>query len=111
MKAKRRIITGIASGCAVALGKPAEGALADYELLELIFFARLPRRDVKPLAKSLIARFGSFAEVIAADFGRLAEIDGMSAGVIWSSRSSRPPRNASPRARSRSGFRWARGAR
>ena len=39
------------------------GALADYELLELILFRAIPRRDVKPLAKSLIARFGSFAEV------------------------------------------------
>ena len=52
------------------------GALADYELLELILFRAIPRRDVKPLAKSLIVRFGSFAEVIAADSGRLAEIDG-----------------------------------
>jgi len=37
-------------------------ALGDYELLELILFRAMPRRDVKPLAKSLIARFGSFAE-------------------------------------------------
>ena len=43
------------------------GALADYELLELILFRAIPRRDVKPLAKNLIARFGSFGEVIAAD--------------------------------------------
>jgi DNA repair protein RadC len=58
------------------------GALADYELLELILFRAIPRRDVKPLAKSLIARFGSFAEVIAAEPGRLAELEGMSAGAI-----------------------------
>ena len=58
------------------------GALADYELLELILFRAIPRRDVKPLAKSLIARFGSFGEVIAADPGRLAEIEGMGAGAI-----------------------------
>ena len=37
-------------------------ALADYELIELILFRAIPRRDVKPLAKALIARFGSFAE-------------------------------------------------
>src|SRR5712675_3503808 len=55
-------------------------AVADYELLELVLFRALPRRDVKPLAKSLIARFGSFGEAIAADPGRLAEIEGMSAG-------------------------------
>ena len=41
-------------------------ALSDYELLELLLFRALPRRDVKPLAKSLIEKFGSFAEVIAA---------------------------------------------
>jgi len=57
-------------------------ALADYELIELVLFRAIPRRDVKPLAKSLIARLGSFAEVIAADPERLAEIEGMSAGVI-----------------------------
>ena len=45
-------------------------ALADYELLELILFA-IPRVDVKPLAKELIAKFGSFAEAIAAEPQRL----------------------------------------
>ena len=64
------------------LREAGQGALADYELLELILFRAIPRRDVKPLAKSLIARFGSFGEVIAADPGRLAEIEGMSAGAI-----------------------------
>ena len=57
-------------------------AVADYELLELVLFRAIPRRDVKPLAKALIARFGSFAETIAASPVRLAEIDGVSAGVI-----------------------------
>jgi DNA repair protein RadC len=37
-------------------------ALGEYELLELILFRAMPRRDVKPLAKALITRFGSFAE-------------------------------------------------
>ncbi len=32
-------------------------ALSDYELLEMVLFRALPRRDVKPLAKSLIGRF------------------------------------------------------
>ena len=58
------------------------GALADYELLELILFRAIPRRDVKPLAKALLARFGSFAEAIAAEAGRLDEVEGMSAGAI-----------------------------
>ena len=57
-------------------------AIADYELLELVLFRAIPRRDVKPLAKALIARFGSFAEAIAARPERLAEIDGMSAASI-----------------------------
>ena len=57
-------------------------AVADYELVELVLFRAIPRRDVKPLAKALIARFGSFAEAIAAEPARLAEIDGMSQGAI-----------------------------
>jgi DNA repair protein RadC len=53
-------------------------ALADYELVELLLFRAIPRRDVKPLAKAVIARFGSFAEAISAPPERLAEIEGMS---------------------------------
>ncbi len=56
-------------------------ALADYELLELTLFAAIPRRDVKPLAKELIARFGSYGEVIAAPKARLMEVDGVSEAV------------------------------
>jgi DNA repair protein RadC len=57
-------------------------ALADYELLELVLFRALFRRDVKPLAKALIAQFGSFAEVISAPRQRLAEIDGLGDAAI-----------------------------
>jgi DNA repair protein RadC len=57
-------------------------AIADYELLELVLFRAIPRRDVKPLAKALIQRFGSFAEAIAARPERLAEVEGMSAASI-----------------------------
>jgi DNA repair protein RadC len=57
-------------------------ALPDYELLELLLFRALPRRDVKPLAKDLIARFGSFAEVLAAPEARLAEVKGVGETVI-----------------------------
>ena len=56
-------------------------ALADYELLELTLFRSIPRRDVKPLAKALIHRFGSFAEVVSAEPARLMEVEGVSAGV------------------------------
>jgi DNA repair protein RadC len=57
-------------------------ALADYELLELILFRALPRRDVKPLAKKLLAKFGSFPETIAASPSLLAEVDGMGEAAI-----------------------------
>lgn len=53
-------------------------ALADYELLELYLFNSIPRRDVKPIAKDLITRFGSFAETIAAPIDRLVEVKGIS---------------------------------
>ena len=56
--------------------------MPDYELLELALFAAVPRRDIKPLAKALIARFGSFAEVIAAPRERLLEIDGVGEAVV-----------------------------
>src|SRR6516165_3929749 len=49
-------------------------ALADYELLELVLFRAIPRRDVKPLAKELLAKLGSFAEVISAPIERLREV-------------------------------------
>jgi DNA repair protein RadC len=52
-------------------------SLPDYELLELALFAAIPRRDVKPLAKNLQARFGSFADVIAAPRARLLEVAGL----------------------------------
>ncbi len=52
-------------------------ALPDYELLELVLFRSIPQRDVKPLAKTLIARFGSFAEVLGARPERLSEVEGV----------------------------------
>ena len=58
------------------------GALSDYELLELVLFRALPRRDVKPLAKLLIGKFGSFAEVANAAEARLAEVPGLGDAAI-----------------------------
>ena len=57
-------------------------ALSDYELLEMVLFRALPRRDVKPLAKSLIAKFGSFAEVVHAPELRLKEVSGLGDSAI-----------------------------
>ena len=57
-------------------------AISDYELLELVLFRAIPQRDVKPLAKDLIAQFGSFPEVISAPPARLAEIKGIGDAAI-----------------------------
>src|SRR5690606_10478579 len=53
----------------------------DYELLELLLFRSLPRRDTKPIAKALIARFGSLAEVLGAPPRRLQEVAGVGPSV------------------------------
>ncbi|MBI5165511.1 MAG: DNA repair protein RadC [Magnetospirillum sp.] len=52
-------------------------ALPDYEMLELLLSTAIPRKDVKPLAKELIARFGSLAEALAADAAALGEVEGL----------------------------------
>ena len=52
-------------------------ALNDQDLLELILFLALPRRDTKPIARALLARFGSFANVIAAPVNELRAIEHM----------------------------------
>ena len=57
-------------------------ALADYELLELLLYSAIPRRDVKPLAKDLITHFGSFTEVISTSPERLTEVSGVGETVI-----------------------------
>src|SRR3712207_866925 len=56
--------------------------LPDYELLELILFRSIPRRDVKPIAKEILKRFGTFAEALAAPPQRLMEIDGVGESVV-----------------------------
>ncbi len=59
-------------------------SLPDYELLELLLFAAIPRRDTKPIAKALLKRFGSFGEVISASPDDLKDIEGIgdSAAVV-----------------------------
>jgi DNA repair protein RadC len=57
-------------------------ALSDYELLEMVLFAAQPRRDMKPLAKSLLKRFGSFAEVVHAPETLLREVEGVGDGTV-----------------------------
>ena len=52
-------------------------ALLDHELLEMVLFLALPRRDTKPIARALIARFGSFANALAAPLSDLREVEGL----------------------------------
>lgn len=54
-----------------------EAALADYELLELLLFRLIPRRDTKPIAKALIGRFGTLAGVLGAPPALLQEVKGI----------------------------------
>jgi DNA repair protein RadC len=57
-------------------------ALPDYELLELILFRAVQRRDTKPLAKALLARFGTFAEVLNAPEELLREVPGIGDAAV-----------------------------
>lgn len=60
-----------------------EDALPDYELLELVLFAAIPRQDVKPLAKRMLEAFkGDLAALFAAPRERLREIDGVGDAVV-----------------------------
>ncbi|MEO0819502.1 MAG: DNA repair protein RadC [Pseudomonadota bacterium] len=57
-------------------------SVADYEMLELVLFRAIPRRDVKPLAKRLLAEFEDFCGVLTAAPRRLAEVQGVGDAVI-----------------------------
>ncbi len=59
-------------------------ALPDYELLEMVLLGAHARRDMKPLAKALLAKFGAFNDVIAAPPARLKEVDGVGDSVVAS---------------------------
>lgn len=54
------------------------GGLQDYELLELVLFSAIPRRDVKPLAKQLLSEFGGISGVLNAHVAELRKVKGMS---------------------------------
>ncbi len=57
-------------------------AVAEYELLELLLFRSIPRKDVKELAKSLLERFGGLAGVLSAEPERLREVDGLGDAAV-----------------------------
>ena len=55
-------------------------AMPDYELLELILFAAVPRVDTKPIARALLKRFGSLGDIMAAPPDALRQVDGIGDG-------------------------------
>ena len=57
-----------------------KAALADYELLELLLMQALPRKDVKPIAKNLLTKYGSINKVISAPITELAAFNGLGEG-------------------------------
>jgi len=57
-------------------------AMPDYELLELVLFRSIPRRDVKPLARALLEKFGDFNRVVSAPAERLKEVSGVGDCVV-----------------------------
>ncbi len=57
-------------------------ALADYELLEMILFPAKPMGDVKPLAKALLAHFGSFGKVLHAEPMELMKVEGIGEAAV-----------------------------
>lgn len=52
-------------------------SVADHELLELVLFLALPRRDTKPIGRALLARFGSFANALSAPLADLRGVEGL----------------------------------
>lgn len=57
-------------------------AMPDYELLELLLFRAIPRRDVKPIAHALLDRFGDFNRVLSAPPERLRDVQGVGDAVV-----------------------------
>lgn len=57
-------------------------SLKDYEILEMLLFLAIPRRDTKQIAKHLMSRFGSLSNVLNADKDQLMSIDWIGSGTI-----------------------------
>jgi len=62
--------------------KAGSDALPDYEMLELVLFMAQPRGDMKPVAKALLKKFGSYAEVLSADAAQLKEVAGVGDAAV-----------------------------
>lgn len=62
----------------------ASASLQDYEVLELLLFSSIPRKDTKPIAKQILAKLGSLSGAVYASADRLLAIDGVSPSVTAS---------------------------
>ena len=51
-------------------------AIAEHELIEMVLFLGVPRRDTKPIARALLSRFGSYAGAISASVPDLLSVEG-----------------------------------
>ena len=56
-------------------------SMADHELLELLLTYALPRKDTKPMAKEMLARFGSIGQALGAAPERVQEVPGLGQGT------------------------------
>ena len=56
--------------------------LHEYELLEILLFSAFPRQDTKPMAKKLLAKFGSISAIINADVEMLKTVDGVAEAAV-----------------------------
>lgn len=57
-------------------------SMPDYEVLELLLTMSIPRRDVKPLAKKLIAKYGDIGGVLHAPAHELIDVCGLSVNTL-----------------------------
>ncbi|WP_333795559.1 RadC family protein [Hyphomicrobium sp.] len=82
MEGPQPLYTGHRQRLRARFQKAGADAMPDYELLEMVLFRAIPRRDTKDLSKRLLARFGSFAQVINAPEQRLKEVRGVGDAVV-----------------------------
>jgi DNA repair protein RadC len=62
--------------------KSGEDAMADYELLEMVLFWSHPRGDTKPIAKALLKKFGTLANIFAASNEDLKKVTGVGESTV-----------------------------
>lgn len=58
-----------------------DAPLFDHELLEILLFNAIPRKNTNPIAHALISTFGSLAGVFEADINELTGVEGVGESV------------------------------